>query len=670
MLIYKAKEIAHSPIFNIQKDRFQIEFDDGQVIETTLRKTLYSHYFWQIHREYPNLPVLKQHHVQTTMNGRPLNSGTHIELLSIILKDCCECYQLFLPQQTEHLLGLIYQITNKVYNEVSKFSEPYVPSLDILDFIEVVEYPAIKQINDNTEPTDVSIRETYSKVMDILTNDPALKHNPLVKAVNSKMVNANQVLQCISIRGFPSEVDGTILPVPIMTNYTRGMNSLYYFVAESRSAAKALYFSEAPLKKAEYFARRLQLLCMVVESIAYHDCGTDKHLHWRVTPPQKDESGKVVYPGDLKFMTGKYYLNEEDGKYYQITRDDPALHNKVLKIRTALYCKTANPHQICEVCFGALSRNVSQYANIGHLCSATMTQQTSQSVLSTKHLDSSSVSPDIVLTEQKARFFTINKDKDSYIFRKEFKDKNLRIVINRDDAIGLTDIDNIDSIENVNPNRVSAIEYVDIQYRTKNEEIAVPVSISQENRKAVLTMEFIRYLKVFKWRTDNRNNFVFDLTNWDFDLPIFKLPDMEYSYSDHSSQIEKIIESSMRNIAERSNPQSPISTLQELFMLVNSKLNVNMAALEVIIYATMIANPDDYQMGRHAENPVLSVTDTVLRNRSLSPAYAYEKQIEVITSPRSFYKMARPDSVFDVFIRPREVIHHYRQRRKIANEGR
>lgn len=664
MLLYQAKEIAHSPIFSIQEPVFQICFDDGEVIETTLKKTLYSHYFWRIHREYPELPILKRHHVQSVLNGRPLNSGTHIELLSVILKDCCEHYKLFLPEQTEYLLGMIYEITNTVYNEASKLSEPYVPSLDILDLIEVIEYPPIKEINDNTQPTDISIRETYAKVMDILTNDPALKHNPLVKAVNSKMVNANQVLQCISIRGFPSEVDGTILPVPIMTNYTRGMKTLYNYVAESRSAAKALYFSEAPLKKAEYFARRLQLLCMVVESIANHDCGTDRYLHWRVTPPQKDPNGKVVYSGDLKFMIGKYYLDEETNKLKQITGDDPNLHNKVLKIRTALYCRTHNPHQICEVCFGGLSRNISRYANVGHLCSATMTQQTSQSVLSTKHLDSSSVSPDILLSELKARFFTINKDKDSYLIRKDFKDKNVRIVINRDNAIGLTDIDNIDSIENVNPTRVSAIEYIDFQYRTKNEEIAIPIDISQENRKAVLTMEFLRYLKVFKWRTDNRNNFVFDLTNWDFDLPIFKLPDMEYSFSDHSNQIEKVIESNMKSIAERSTPQSPVSTLQELFVLVNSKLNVNMAALEVIIYATMIADPDDYQMARHSENPVLNVTDTVLRNRSLSPAYAYEKQIEVITSPRSFFKMNRPDSVFDVFIRPKEVIHHYRQKRK------
>lgn len=668
MQCLNARSIAMQDVFtdtdSSAPKKFQLLFEDGVILETTRRKTLYSHYFWRFHREYPKLPISSRHHVDSVLKGEDLNSNTHIELHGIIYKDCCQVYQFNNPEQTEHLLGLIYAITNSIYCEVSKLSEKYVTSLDILDLIEVVEHPMIKEANDNTQASDASIKQTYRTILNVLTTEPTLNKNAVSRAVRSKMVNPNQLLQCVSKLGFRTEVDGSILRVPVMSNFTKGMNTLYDFVAESRSAAKALYFSETPLKKAEYFARRLQLLCMTVEKIRYHDCGSTQHVPMRICPPVKDENGKVVYQGDLRFMYGKYYLDETTNQYLEITHDDPALYNRVLQLRSPLYCKTPNPHEICEVCFGALSKNISRFANIGHLCSATMTQQTSQSVLSTKHLDASSVSLAIILSPLQSRFFTSNPAKNAFIFKKEFKDKQTKIVINRDEAIGLTDIINFSDITNINPARISSVSYIDVYYRNRSEEVGVPaISMSQDNRRAIMSLEFLDYLKTHKWKTDNRNNFVFSLDNWDFSLPMFKFPEMEYSFSDHSSQIEKIIESNMKNIVKRSDPMSPVSTLHELFMLVNSKLNVNIAALEVIIYATMIRSKDDYRLGRNVDRPILGVSDVVIKNRSLSSAYAYEKQTDTITSPKSFYKLKRPDSVFDVFVKPREVIENYRNRK-------
>lgn len=641
----------------------QILFEDDVTVTSTGKELIYSSYFWDMLRAYPQTKITSKHHVQNVLKGRPLTSSTHIDLLAIIGKDVIEQYDLFRPEQKEPILALTYQITNNIHNEITKLAEGHVTSIDILDFIEVIEHPIIKAANSETEANHESIAKTYETVLSTINNDPGLAKNALARAVKSKMVNANQVCQCVSVRGFPTEVDGSILKHPILSNYTAGMNTLYDVVAESRSAAKALYFSDAPLQDAEYFARRLQLLSMPVERIHYEDCGTTRYLQWRVSPPAADEKGNITYPGDLKFMIGKYYLDEETNQLKEIKGDEKHLYNQVLKLRSVLFCQHHDAHGVCSTCFGALSHNVSRFADLGHLCSATMTQQTSQSVLSTKHLDASSVSANIVLNEVSSKFLATNRAKNAYLVRKELKDKNVRMIVNREEAVGLTDILSIDDVENINPIRVSSIECIEISYSHKGEEISMPLFVNQGNRRAILTSEFLHYLKTHRWETDGKNNFVFDLVNWDYSLPVMKLPDMEYSYSDHSHQIAEVIESSMKNITDRSTPHSPVSTLQELFNLVNTKLNVNIVALEVIIYATMIPDKDNYNMARGHDKPVLGIAELVIKNRSLSAAYAFEDQSKTLTSPRSFFKLDRPDSVMDVFITPKEVVERYKDDR-------
>lgn len=97
--------------------------------------------------------------------------------------------------------------------------------------------------------------------------------------------------------------------------------------------------------------------------------------------------------------------------------------------------------------------------------------------------------------------------------------------------------------------------------------------------------------------------------------------------------------------------------------LVNSKLNVNVACLAVIIYASMIADGsnDQYGLARNSPTASLGVADKTIWCRSLSPQLAYKKQHEVVIDPRSFYLLDRPDSVFDAFIDPKSVVERYKK---------
>ena len=658
MQILHARQILEmelSEIPTLVEPKHTIVFDDGQQVVTTRKKTYYSRALWLPLRLYPKTPILSTYHVQRCPiiregdKAAPLNK-VNKWMLEPITKAIIQTNNLFYPKQKEPLLGCLYDAVDTIQRMFPKEARRYLLAIDVLDIMEVATHPRVKDAVENCPPTHEGISSAYKVVLDVIRNTPELKSNRLCQAVVSEAVNANQVLQCVGVRGFVTEVDGQILAVPVMSNYAYGMHTLYDYLAESLSAAKSLYLSEAPLQDAEFFARRLQLLTMPVERIEWSDCGSRAHVSWFVNPPVYDDNKNCVYPGDLAFMVGKYYLDEEKDCLVEITGGETHLYGKAIKIRSGLFCQTKDKHAICHVCFGAMSQNVTAYQNLGHLCSATMTQQTSQSVLSNKHVEASSVSANIVLSEPSRRFFTVNKQKNAYLVLPEVIQRGLKVVISRDQALGLVDLVQTEDINNISPLRVSSVTQIDVLHRHNGSEYIVPLETHHTGRAAILSMDFLRYLKQYGWKTDERGNYVFDFKNWDASKEFLKIPDKEYSYSNHSHQIARAIESSMENIANRSTTESPVATLQEVFRLVNSKLNVNIAALEVIIYALMIPHKDSCDLARGAASPVLGVANMLIKNRSLGAAYAFQSIQQVLTNPRSFFRLDRPDSPMDVFV--------------------
>ncbi|MGC3004481.1 hypothetical protein ACPF8X_40420, partial [Streptomyces sp. G35A] len=351
-----------------------------------------------------------------------MDSKTHEDLITIAMKDAVQAYGLVDPQSRETLQELAFRIPNLILNEVYPKSQPYVTTIDITDFTDLDDHPKMTALIDRINPDDPFIDDTIRMVYDdarkLVMNDPEFDDNNLAAAIRCGMVSVNQFVQCSVARGKPSYKNGLVMGEVIKTNFTRGMYRLYDLLAEAQSAAKAMDMQEDPLKDAEYFARRLQLLAMTVRSIFIGDCGSRALTPWRIAGPKVDTRGKVIFRGDLDNFVGKYYLDEENSTeekpvYKVVQKGDKHLVGKMLYFRTAYRCQHPNKYGVCSTCFGELSYNVSRFANLGHICAATMTQQTSQSVLSTKHLDASSLAADIELGEAAREFFTTNSKRSA-----------------------------------------------------------------------------------------------------------------------------------------------------------------------------------------------------------------------------------------------------------------
>ena len=657
--------IETKDVYRFLPDVFKLVFDDGETILSTREQTFYSRYIWIIHEKFPGTPLLKRHYVTSATGDKPMDAGTHTKLITVASKDVINTYQLQDPKTRESLQELAFRIPNLIMNEVMSIALSHVTTIDITDFTELADYQPMVDIRNSLRHDDPfiddTIRAAYDSSMNIVMTDKNLDNNNLVAAVRCGMVSANQFVQCSVARGVPSYKNGVVMGEPVLTNFTEGMYRLYDILAECQSAAKAMDMQEDPLKETEYFARRLQLLTMTVRRLHQGDCGSRNYTPWRVEGPKKDNKGKVIYKGDIPNLLGKYYLDEENSTpekhvYKVITESSKDLEGKLIYMRTAYRCNHSDKYGVCNTCFGDLSYNVSRFANLGHICAATMTQQSSQSVLSTKHLDASSLAALIMLGAVASKYFTTNSKKNAVFFRPELKGKVKSFAVSQAEAVGLVDI-KVLPWDKINPSRVSEIENIELTINLKKDEsMSISVDIKQSDKKGMFTLDFLKYLKEKSWTTDSRNMFVFDVSDWDFSKPIFKFPDVEYSYSDHSKQIADLIEYLKLKGEKKKSITTPDILHQELFKLVNSKLSVSSSCLEVIIYALMTDGHNTYGMGRNAPQEILGLADDIIKNRTLSTAYGYENVANTLKNPASFFNNNRPNSPFDVLISPNEVV--------------
>lgn len=637
---------------------FVLCFDDGELI-TNRNETYYSALAWDFHRSYPQTPLLVKHHVQPILKGKRLGSKTHLNLVGNVMFSVKETYHSADPMFLDGLLKQTYQVVNAMYNDLIRKLEPYVTSIDILDFIEVMEHEDTKPVLDAVRPERDSIDACYEALLTLLNDEKKLPNNPIGKAVRSGLVNKNQVLQCVGPRGYLTDIDSNLFRKPITRGYVAGMRSLYDSLIESRSAAKSLFFAKDPLEDAEFFSRRLQLLCMNVRHLHRGDCGSTKYVKWKVRDKIVNSHGKVIYGGDLGHLEGKHYLDETTGQLKTISINDKHLNGKTIQMRSVIAgCDHPDPAGVCTTCFGELSDSIPLNGNLGLNCSTAMTNKSSQSVLSVKHLDGSSDVEDIVIHEKDKEFLRVSNTRNSYLLSDRLIGKKVFLIIPQAEAISLTDINQVNNVEELNITRVSEITTIFLQVYNQDEAVVVPLDVSVGNRLASLTYSMLNYIKQEGWTLDQKGNFMVDLTRWDYSKSFLTLPLKHFNMSDHSKELAVMIESRVKDLEERDQFVSPEATLVELCDLVNSRLNVNVAVLEIVLYASMVVSnsDEDYRLPKPWTKKALGVSVVTIPNRSLAAAMAYQFHRETILSINSFFANNRPSHPMDIFLMPKEVI--------------
>lgn len=644
--------LSEEEIFEFPHDLFELVFTDGTII-TTRERTAFSWVLWDIHRVYPNTPLLTRHHIADAI----ITPGTHVKLLTHIKNDCLSVYD---PMNTGSMFSineLIHRTFNHLYNVLAVRLEAYVSGANALDVLEIIEHPTIAAANAAifSQPNiDAKfIAKQHEVIAEVLEHDESVKENSVAIAYRNRLVKGAQLLQCISSRGFMSEINNRNFKVPMLHSYSTGMRTLTNYACDSRMATISALMQETVMRDLQYSNRSFQILNGDIRNVYYEDCGTM-------------EGEKIIIDTQAKLnqYIGMYHLVETN--WVQIDINDTSLLNRPIILRTMVNCKHPDRHGVCIKCIGELASGIVPTDKIGQFIAGHLQQKQSQNGLSVKHFSANAFDVEYELNETASNYFYLDEEDSSNIYLKGDVVKNNGILIFNGDEI--KEIVNLQPLvekgESFAPSRHSSITSVTVCTDDAGIKENVGVDIGSVTN-AYLSQEAVYFILKDNITVDERGDWIVDLKDWDIEEPIFRLPRQKVD----TVQASKRFEAFLKGLRKRKNDAKGFySTDYESFgdaIMGLQALSIDysptpISHLQMMLYGVLANNPEqfDYRLPDPKNRQVgkfVTFNDKVGYG-NLAVAMAYEKQGSILLQPTSYNLTKRSPSDYEWFVLKGEML--------------
>jgi len=562
---------------------------------------------------------------------------------------------------------IMFDIINLIFNDLYEQMSEGIYGVSSFDIVSISNHPNITKARKELEnnPCYENVKKIYDALDDLMFSDEIDPNNGLKKLYVSAIGNKGQISQLAGVRGYCNEIDSTIFKYPITESFTSGLNTLYDLGTESRTAAFSLVSSTESIKTSETLSRTLQISGVHLERIYPGDCGTTDTLEWLVRGPDEE------WKGDLKNLVGSYYktnLLEKEWKSIKIY--DTHLIGKTIYLRNVSKCKLKDKHGVCTTCLGELSYNIPYYANVGQLTSTTLSQAASQALLSSKHLVGSAGTNSIQMEESTAKIFM--EKKDSYFVYEDLVktyDK-VQLIIPMNVIRPLLSIKTTSQLSKVDIDALSKITSLDILLKSGEAYELVHCPIKFNGRFGILSKQVCREIVKGNFFID-KGNLIFTLDQSNVKIPILSLENKNYSFNELVKVLKDLIES--RPLLKGGVTNKTIDELiKDVFYLVNSKLNINIANISGMLYTYMTKDlPNgNFDLGRNylSERPELISLRNSIGNRSASASMLYDAANRELVKPSLFKSENKPSHIYDVLFFPEERINEFKKREKYYNK--
>lgn len=640
-------------------------YDDGRVkTRTTLLK--HARPAWEVHKHFPNLPLLKSHGLDAGVN-KPLGSQANIQQLSAIYKDIWvylqpdennadEVYRLI-----EKFSEICMRACAKLYRMIARHYVKYSVTFDMRDYLEIANDPRLVHIKRTAAPTEEGISSIYRVLKDIF-GDPNMQHNPICMSIQIGACRVNQAVQLFGCRGFATDVNLEAFKVPIMRSYFDGMRLLSDLVMGSRDMVLAAANTETPLKIVEYFNRSVQMLTGVLKNLHWGDCGTSKTLNW------------LVEERELPILVGKRYY-DEDGNLTSFKGDEKHLVGRYVRLRSIFgQCAHPDVRGVCSTCYGDLSRSIVNQVCLGHSSAVNMFSPISQDVMGTKHLIASVNAPEIIIDEYHASY--IEPDQSRYGYRLNPKIfsryKQINLVLTPDQAPGLTDVvqHHDGSIEEWDMWRITTFTPMRREEGRKKKKPShatlelidedgtiteVQINMTLNNTNACLDIGALKYVRQYGFATNLAGNFVINMGGWNPADLLVKIPMQHVDVLAFQQRIEEYLKKAVFD----QYTGTPEGNLKLFLDILLQRAKPNFALVEATLLCFCVGDDGTAYVPK-ANRGTGGVTKLSMREaynrRSIGPLFSYERQHHILTSPVEHCRKHRPSSPMDEFYLPQEVV--------------
>jgi DNA-directed RNA polymerase subunit beta' len=189
----------------------------------------------------------------------------------------------------------------------------------------------------------------------------------------------DQAKQLILSRGFISNFNGEILPIPIKGSQLDGLTEEEFFYS-TYGSRKGLLDVALNTGTSGYLSRKLIFTCANLQ-YDYHldDCGTKDFLEVEVNSKRK------------ALMLAGRYMKLKDNTLQLITKENCfSLIDKSIEIRSPIFCKSP---KLCQKCYGDLGKKLNSRF-VGIVAAQTLGERGTQLVLRTFHTSGSAIIKD------------------------------------------------------------------------------------------------------------------------------------------------------------------------------------------------------------------------------------------------------------------------------------
>lgn len=643
-----AREVMMMPVeqvWQLPDGPITLTFDDGEVLNTTVRKTTYSRYIWQFNASYPDAPILANTHIREDK----ITKTTHLRLLSNAFRTTYHHYRAAgKTPDIPTMCKLVYEIVSMLYNDCIRRLDEYPSSITIFDFLDILDHPEIAAANDNLQtlphPTGSDVVDVYEVIDKVLKTAPELRNNGVALRAQHKLTSLESIYQCCGPRGALSDANQDLFPIPITVGFAQGLTTLADSMMESRSSTISQMNQTKPMQDSEYSNRQLQLSQATVKNLHRIDCGSKEYIPFTISSY-----------AHLRDIQGIRYYNEKTDS--EIIADVTQTHliGSTVRIRSIFTCKVDDKLGICLGCFGELGHSIMPDDNIGHIAATELQGPISQLVLSTKHLIGNAVAKSIELNNIQSRYIRHGSKDNALILHRRLQKLNCVMSIAGSEACNLQDIKFTKFIKTLIPSRITNITAV--QFDTFDENGVLVdrdiVDVHSANRTASLTYEALAYLKGKGWSYNEKGDVLVDLREWDFTQPFFEVPLKQISTLDFMHDVDSFIKGgTTRGLVSLTSFKSPSAALMAFHDLVSTKLPINIIYLQILMYGHMVESVanEDYDLPKHRLDGEFARYTDIMFRRSMAALLAYQFQSMGIEREEAYLYEQRPPHPMDQMV--------------------
>lgn len=652
-------------VINKLSKNISLRLDDGYIIENvSYKKIIIYRYLLNFIGKY-DLQIDRDLWIDNFLVNGYFSNKTYLNLYSVVLEKVVK------PHLQKYgnndimatLFEDMYLTIDLINNKLNAFISPYVATLDIFTLLKVQFnkklIDTMAEVSKNPSPEGVL--KSYD-VFDEIIREPRYRSFSITLLYLSKTASEGQVKQMFGCRGYITELNNKIFKIPMTNSFLLGFKNPYESTIESRAGTKALSLSGKAIEDTEYASREISLATMTVEGIYHGDCGKPVYVDFYVKGDIFDDDDNMISKSDIPNLVGKRYLDIKDNVEKIITKKDTHLENGYIRLRSAVYCGLSDKKKICSACIGAIGDTILPTDNLGNLAGNETARASSQGLLSAKHLLMTAVMARIRLVTLAKKYFLVRSD-EFLLFKANILNKKIKEVylkVKQSEAWGLDTLSRVSDIFSININKVSRISTITLVFQGANSIEEVELDIKSGSSYTHFTLEALNHIREVGYKSPDEDHFLINVNKFDNKKPMFKYDKIEFNLAllnrDFKSMLKTrkyiYVDGVMRS------EFTPDVLVQNLFDLLNSKLNINIALIEIIVYAFTVKdlNSNNYDLGRGAVSRDVVGFKGAIDNRSIGSSYGWDDLQGKVLNPILYDTRNKPSTPLDVLLKPYEVI--------------